>query len=381
MQTAAASAEQPKAGVAVVPAAVDLKPTQVEPVMPPKPLAAAPKVPPPWPTVLEPGSAPKVPGIWTDAEIAAERAVCAKLLAGLPLTVEAVEPFRDGECGSPAAVLLIAVGRKPEVSLQPPVVVSCEMAATMARWVVGELQPLAQKHLKAHVTRIDTMSSYSCRNAYGRKKTRLSEHGRANAIDIRSFITASAQTVTVLDDWGMTERAVQAKIAAAKAEAARIAAAAAKAAAAKAAVAKAGTPDPAAKQPPSPAVAATLPPPAEVEPKQAEAPAPQLRGIIGDMPSLARRIQGLTRQPDTAFGFDGMSRLGGLSQKAAAAPVAPVVELPAKGPVSSANRFLHEVHASACRTFATVLGPEANTAHENHFHFDMAERSGRHFCE
>lgn len=33
--------------------------------------------------------------------------------------------------------------------------------------------------------------------------------------------------------------------------------------------------------------------------------------------------------------------------------------------------FLKDVHASACKDFVVVLGPEANEAHKNHFHFDL----------
>ncbi len=33
--------------------------------------------------------------------------------------------------------------------------------------------------------------------------------------------------------------------------------------------------------------------------------------------------------------------------------------------------FLKAVHASACESFVVVLGPEANEAHKNHFHFDI----------
>lgn len=42
--------------------------------------------------------------------------------------------------------------------------------------------------------------------------------------------------------------------------------------------------------------------------------------------------------------------------------------------------FLREVHKGACGIFSTVLGPEANRAHKNHFHFDMG-RGGRYkYC-
>ncbi len=33
--------------------------------------------------------------------------------------------------------------------------------------------------------------------------------------------------------------------------------------------------------------------------------------------------------------------------------------------------FLRDLHTGACQIFDTVLGPRANAAHENHFHFDI----------
>ncbi len=42
--------------------------------------------------------------------------------------------------------------------------------------------------------------------------------------------------------------------------------------------------------------------------------------------------------------------------------------------------FLRAVHEKACGIFSTVLGPEANAAHKNHFHFDLG-RGGRYkYC-
>ncbi len=42
--------------------------------------------------------------------------------------------------------------------------------------------------------------------------------------------------------------------------------------------------------------------------------------------------------------------------------------------------FLREVHEGACPVFGTVLGPAANAAHRDHFHFDMAERRSGNYC-
>lgn len=41
-------------------------------------------------------------------------------------------------------------------------------------------------------------------------------------------------------------------------------------------------------------------------------------------------------------------------------------------------RFLSLVHESACKRFKTVLSPDYNAAHHDHFHFDMGGRGG--FC-
>ena len=40
--------------------------------------------------------------------------------------------------------------------------------------------------------------------------------------------------------------------------------------------------------------------------------------------------------------------------------------------------FLRTIHASACKRFNTVLSPDYNAAHHDHFHFDMGGRGG--FC-
>lgn len=44
---------------------------------------------------------------------------------------------------------------------------------------------------------------------------------------------------------------------------------------------------------------------------------------------------------------------------------------------AQAAEFLRQVHGRACRFFSTVLGPDYNQAHHNHFHFD---NSGYSFC-
>jgi hypothetical protein len=47
------------------------------------------------------------------------------------------------------------------------------------------------------------------------------------------------------------------------------------------------------------------------------------------------------------------------------------------GGTRAEREFLRVVQSSACKRFGTVLGPEYNRAHEDHFHL---ERSSRRFC-
>jgi hypothetical protein len=49
---------------------------------------------------------------------------------------------------------------------------------------------------------------------------------------------------------------------------------------------------------------------------------------------------------------------------------------------SDERAFLRRLHESACKRFGTVLGPNYNAAHANHFHFDMAKsmKDGSAYC-
>ncbi len=50
-------------------------------------------------------------------------------------------------------------------------------------------------------------------------------------------------------------------------------------------------------------------------------------------------------------------------------------------PANERSDFMRRIHKAACGGFSTVLGPEANDAHKDHFHFDMKKRRRSSFCE
>jgi hypothetical protein len=269
---------------------------------------------------------------WSQQDIEQAQARCAALLKGLNVVAVPEQPIREGtECGTAAPMKLVSVGKSPEVALSPPPIVTCDMIAALHRWLERDLQPLARKHLGAPVIRIEAMSSYSCRNAYGRTGSRLSEHGKANAIDIGAFGTARGQAAMVVADWGPTARQIAAQAAADKAETEKAQAKSDEAI------------QPAAAQ----AVAAN---PTALRP-----------GTAISIPGVTVLIPGLPQDHAPGLGLAPPSRLGGPKPQPAA-------------PSSGKMEFLRAAHRSACTLFNTVLGPEANNAHQNHFHVDMAER-------
>ena len=265
--------------------------------------------------------------------------------------------------------------------MSQPAVVNCEVIAALGDWLKVDVQPAAKQLLGTRVTSLEVLSSYSCRNAYGRKRSRMSEHGRANAIDIKSFQFEKNLAVDLAADWGMTERDIKARIAAAEAAAKAQAVAKAKAEAeAQAALAQAKA---RARQQSGAAVAETT---------RGQQPVPNAEGFTA-LRGMVRDIGKSDEETSpSALSLGQPSRLGGPKAKADAPAMPPHVAAPGVPEPSSVisdgtsynarQRFLRLIHAAACRRFGTVLGPEANEAHRNHFHLDMADRGGRgSFCE
>ncbi len=391
----AGASAQGQARVAAQPGqtqAGQLQPGQSQPVVPVPgagPQAASPGKTPQWPLTVQdakassPAEAQAAAELgWTEAEIATARDQCKAVLARVKATAIAHPPIREGACGAPYPVEVSAIGG---VVLSRTAIMTCDMVETMAEWLQADVQPAARRYLGGRVVRIEVLSSYSCRNAYGRKKSRLSEHGRANALDIKSFGIEPAATVDLLADWGMTERDIKRQIAAAEAaaKAHAVAKAQAEAAAALQAQARAAARG---KSGDAPSVADT----SDLRFRDRLATQPDglsvLRGMVRD---------GLGGEDASDRGATGLSlgqpsRLGGPKAKGASVgPSKPDLDAPqAKAqpgkadPKGRGQAFLRDLHASTCKRFGTVLGPEANEAHRNHFHLDRAERNQRgNYCE
>jgi len=105
-----------------------------------------------------------------------------------------------GECGASDAVHLDAVilPDQNKVAVTPAGILRCPMAEELARWVREDVATSAIK-LGSPLRVLDNFDSYSCR---GRNRVRgalLSEHGRANAIDVRLFKLADGRALSLTD--------------------------------------------------------------------------------------------------------------------------------------------------------------------------------------
>ncbi len=105
-----------------------------------------------------------------------------------------------GECGATDAVLLDSVflPDKTKVPLSPPATLRCSMAEQIALWVRDDVAPAALK-LGSPLRGVDNYDSYECRGRNRVRGATLSEHGRANALDVRGFNLADGEMIKLTD--------------------------------------------------------------------------------------------------------------------------------------------------------------------------------------
>jgi hypothetical protein len=294
-----------------------------------------------------PGDRPTIP--WTDQEIADAKAACAKALPGLAIEYEPLQPMKHGICGAPAPILVRSIGSDPKVEIDPPATITCPLAAALSKWLSRTVQPEAEVVLSTQLIKLRNATSYSCRNRYGGANTPLSEHALANALDVSEFVFASGEHITVLESW--------------------------------------------------PRLVATppAPPPNPSRIPVASAPIKPVSQIraAGERPGQVAKIRLAEAKINpfvapTPVMIDAKTNPFVLPTAAVEeTPSSPAPETMSPKPAAPETQSAHDarsefvriVHDDACHTFGTVLGPEANEAHKNHFHLDMKARRHPAVCE
>jgi hypothetical protein len=270
-----------------------------------------------------------VVGTWSERDIAEARAACVKLLKPLDMEMTEEPPIKEGACGTPAPVRLHRFG-SPKVEVDPAVVLNCPMAAALDTWIKDKVQPAARETFGVPVVRLISASSYACRNRYDRASAPLSEHALVNAIDLSGFVLSDGRTVRVLDSWGPVARDSH-------------------------------------SGPVTASVSAHEPP--------VKAGLSMLGGRVlhPGQPSKTASSEANAAVPAKTSN-DGRDSKPAKDETANGEP--------AKDEAASKRiAFLHRIHSGACEIFGTVLGPEANDEHRNHFHLDMKARNHGAFCQ
>ena len=103
-------------------------------------------------------------------------------------------------CGGEDMVRLDAVTRSGgvRIDLKPAPVLRCMFAESVAAWLRDEVAPRVEK-LGAALRAVETYDSYECRGRNRVPGAKLSEHGKGNAVDLRSFILADGRVVALTD--------------------------------------------------------------------------------------------------------------------------------------------------------------------------------------
>jgi hypothetical protein len=112
-----------------------------------------------------------------------------------------------GECGATDAVLMasIILPDQSRVAVSPPATLRCPIAQAVAEWVREDVAP-SMKKFGPPLRVLDNFDSYSCRGRNNIRAAQLSEHGKADAIDIRDFALADGREFALTDihtdkDW------------------------------------------------------------------------------------------------------------------------------------------------------------------------------------
>ena len=118
--------------------------------------------------------------------------------------IAAIEPvprlIGPDACGGEDMVRLDAVTRPggAHIALKPAPVLRCAFAESVAGWLRDEAAPRVEK-LGSTLRAVETYDAYECRGRNRVPGGKLSEHGKGNAVDLRSFILADGRVVALTD--------------------------------------------------------------------------------------------------------------------------------------------------------------------------------------
>src|SRR5262245_9787377 len=104
----------------------------------------------------------------------------------------------DNGCtaAAPVSVTAIKLEGGKLVELKPAATLRCPTALIIARWFREDLEPLAER-LGSPINRVEVASSFACRPRNSISGAIMSEHGKANALDIWALHLADGRRIGI----------------------------------------------------------------------------------------------------------------------------------------------------------------------------------------
>lgn len=134
-------------------------------------------------------------------QVPTEPSLCQRRINGEIVEIDAQPPLvGPGDCGATDVVKLEAIilKDKSRVAVTPPATLRCTMAEALAHWVREDMTA-AVANLGTAVRGLDNYASFDCRGRNRVAGAKISEHGMANAIDIRGFALANGKFASLTD--------------------------------------------------------------------------------------------------------------------------------------------------------------------------------------
>ena len=139
-----------------------------------------------------------IPGDLTSAETAVSP--CRSRLAEIAVFKPSPSITGPGDCIATDVVALDAVllpdGHR--IALSPVSTLRCPMAEAVTHWIRDDVAPTIAA-LGKSLRGVETLDSFDCRPRNGIKDAKISEHGRANALDVRALKVANGAAVGLTD--------------------------------------------------------------------------------------------------------------------------------------------------------------------------------------
>ena len=133
-------------------------------------------------------------------EVTSEPSECRKRLDLIAATSAIPRLIGPGACGGGDMVQLdaVLVTGRARIPLKPSPVIRCAMAESLTAWIRDEAVPRVAAAGPA-LRSVETYDDFNCRGRNRVFGAKMSEHGKGNAVDVRSFTLTDGHVMEVTD--------------------------------------------------------------------------------------------------------------------------------------------------------------------------------------